>query len=93
MHDIKQTLEFILQSISPNDIDKISVESHEENGLTILEIISTPEVTGQIIGKEAVSSNLSAPFLALPIPTFASTSLSEIKRIVSIVVGIFLSFD
>jgi hypothetical protein len=52
MHDIKQTLEFILQSISPNDIDKISVESHEENGLTILEIISTPEVTGQIIGKE-----------------------------------------
>ncbi len=52
MYDIKQSLEYILKSISPTDTDEISVESYDDNGVTVLEIISTPEITGQIIGKE-----------------------------------------
>ena len=52
MNTIKDTLEFIIKSITA-DSDSVSVtEQSTENGLTTLIITAPTEITGQIIGKQ-----------------------------------------
>ncbi|MFA5532359.1 MAG: KH domain-containing protein [Candidatus Shapirobacteria bacterium] len=51
MAEIKETLDFIVQSIVPKDT-QVSIEEKQEGELTIFEISAPAEVTGRIIGKE-----------------------------------------
>jgi uncharacterized protein len=51
MTTIKETLEYILQSITQKE-DNITVEEHLENDLNIFEITAPKEIIGKIIGKE-----------------------------------------
>lgn len=50
MSSIQDTLQFILKSIMP-DPDQVSVETSEDNGLTVLTVSAPAENLGQIIGK------------------------------------------
>ena len=51
MNTIKETLEYIINSISQKE-DNIVIEEHQENDLNIFEIIAPKEIIGKIIGKE-----------------------------------------
>jgi uncharacterized protein len=51
MNTIKETLEYILSSITQKD-DKVTVEEKQEEGLTVFEIVAPQEMIGKIIGKE-----------------------------------------
>jgi uncharacterized protein len=51
MKNIKETLEYILKSITQKD-EHVTVEEKQEEGLTIFEIIAPQEMIGKIIGKE-----------------------------------------
>ena len=51
MNTIKETLEYILSSITQKD-DNVTVEEKQEEGLTVFEIIAPQEMIGKIIGKE-----------------------------------------
>ncbi len=51
MKTIKETLEYILSSITQKD-DKVTVEEKQEEGLTVFEINAPQELIGKIIGKE-----------------------------------------
>ncbi len=49
---MKETLEYILKSILKESSQDISVETRDEEGVTILEVSAPSEIVGQIIGKE-----------------------------------------
>ena len=51
MKTVKETLEYILSSISQKE-DNIIVEEHQEDDLNVLEIVAPSEIIGKIIGKE-----------------------------------------
>lgn len=51
MNTVKETLEYILNSITQKD-DNIVVEEHQEEDLNVLEVIAPKEIIGKIIGKE-----------------------------------------
>jgi uncharacterized protein len=51
MKNIKETLEYILKSITSKE-DNVTVEEKQEEGLTVFEIIAPQEMIGKIIGKE-----------------------------------------
>ena len=51
MTNITDTLTYLVKAIV-TDSSTIVVNSREENGITILEISSAPELIGQLIGKE-----------------------------------------
>ena len=51
MNTIKDTLEYIIKSITP-DSESVTVTERVDNDLTILEITAPEEITGQIIGKQ-----------------------------------------
>ena len=51
MNTIKETLEYILNSITQKE-DNVTVEEHQEDELTVLEVIAPKEIIGKIIGKE-----------------------------------------
>ena len=51
MDSVKQTLEYILKSITSKE-DNVVVEEHQEDGLNVFEIIAPQEIIGKIIGKE-----------------------------------------
>jgi uncharacterized protein len=51
MKTVKETLEYILSSITQKD-DKVTVEEKQEEGLTVFEINAPQEMIGKIIGKE-----------------------------------------
>lgn len=51
MKTVKETLEYILNSITQKE-DNITIEEHQEGELNIIEIIAPKEVIGKIIGKE-----------------------------------------
>lgn len=51
MKSIKETLEYILQSITQKE-DNVTLEQHLEGDLSIFEIIAPKEIIGRIIGKE-----------------------------------------
>jgi hypothetical protein len=51
MNTIKDTLEYIIKSITP-DSESVTVTERIDNDFTILEITAPPEITGQIIGKQ-----------------------------------------
>lgn len=50
MNTIKETLDYILKSILPDE--KITTEEHQEGELAIFEISAPTETIGRIIGKE-----------------------------------------
>lgn len=49
---MKDTLEYILKAILKEFAQDISIETRDEEGITILEITAPSEIIGQIIGKE-----------------------------------------
>jgi predicted RNA-binding protein YlqC (UPF0109 family) len=51
MNTIKETLEYILNSITQKE-DNVTVEEHQEDELTVLEVVAPKEIIGKIIGKE-----------------------------------------
>ncbi|HQI13441.1 KH domain-containing protein [Candidatus Shapirobacteria bacterium] len=51
MNDIKSTAEYLIKAIV-SDADAVSLETIEDNGILILNVIAPPEIIGQIIGKE-----------------------------------------
>lgn len=51
MKTVKETLEYILNSITQKE-DHIIVEEHQEADLNVLEIVAPTEIIGKIIGKE-----------------------------------------
>ena len=51
MKSVKETLEFILSSITQKE-DNITVEEHLEGELNVIEIVAPKEIVGKIIGKE-----------------------------------------
>jgi predicted RNA-binding protein YlqC (UPF0109 family) len=51
MKTVKETLEYILQSITQKE-DNVTIEQHQEEELSIIEIIAPKEIIGRIIGKE-----------------------------------------
>ena len=51
MTDIKDSAEYLIKAVV-NDDSQVSLESREENGIIILDIIAPSEIVGQIIGKE-----------------------------------------
>ena len=51
MNTVKETLEYILNSITQKE-DNIVVEEHQEEDLNVLEVIAPKEIIGKIIGKE-----------------------------------------
>lgn len=51
MKTIKETLEYILSSITQKE-DNVTVEEHQEGELNIIEIVAPKEIIGKIIGKE-----------------------------------------
>lgn len=51
MKTVKETLEYILKSITQPE-DNITVEEHLEGDLNVIEIIAPKEIIGKIIGKE-----------------------------------------
>lgn len=68
MHNIQETLEFILKSIT-QDSESITVTSRVENDVTFLEINAPTEMIGQIIGKEGKIIKSIRLILALSYPT------------------------
>ena len=53
MNTIKETLDYIIRAIIPeNETKDIVVTDLEENGLIIFEISAPSEIIGKIIGKE-----------------------------------------
>ena len=50
MKTVKETLEYILSSISQKE-DNIVVEEHQEDDLNVLEIVAPSEIIGKIIGR------------------------------------------
>ena len=48
---IQDTLEYLVKSIISTP-DDVSIETSENDGLTILTIVAPPELTGQLIGKQ-----------------------------------------
>ena len=51
MNDIKSTAEYLIKAIV-SDADAVSLETIEDNGILILNVIAPPEIIGQIIGQE-----------------------------------------
>jgi len=51
MKTVKETLEYILNSITQKE-DNITLEEHLEGEINIIEIIAPKEIIGKIIGKE-----------------------------------------
>lgn len=51
MADLKDSLNFIINSIVPEGT-KVSITETQEDGMVVFEIESPSEVTGRIIGKE-----------------------------------------
>lgn len=51
MKTVKETLEYILSSITQKE-DNIVIEEHQEGDTNIIEIIAPKEIIGKIIGKE-----------------------------------------
>jgi uncharacterized protein len=51
MSTIQQTLEFIVKGIVPTP-DKVTISSKDVDGTLVFEISATPELVGQIIGKD-----------------------------------------
>lgn len=51
MADLKDSLNFIINSIVPEGT-KVSITETQEDGMIVFEIESPSEVTGRIIGKE-----------------------------------------
>jgi predicted RNA-binding protein YlqC (UPF0109 family) len=51
MKTVKETLEYIIQSITQKE-DNVTIEQHQEEELSIIEIIAPKEIIGRIIGKE-----------------------------------------
>lgn len=51
MTDIRDSAEYLIKAVV-NDDSQVSLESREENGMIILDIVAPSEIVGQIIGKE-----------------------------------------
>ncbi len=51
MKTVKETLEYILNSITQKE-DNITLEEHLEGEMNIIEITAPKEIIGKIIGKE-----------------------------------------
>lgn len=51
MTDIKSAAEYIIKAIVIDD-SQVTIDTREENQLTIIEVSAPSEVIGQIIGKE-----------------------------------------
>ncbi len=51
MTDIRDSAEYLIKAIVSDD-SQVSLESREENGVIILDIVAPSEIVGQIIGKE-----------------------------------------
>lgn len=51
MSTIQETLEYIVKAIV-TDPSSVTINSHEDNGVLVMEIEAAPEMIGQIIGKE-----------------------------------------
>jgi predicted RNA-binding protein YlqC (UPF0109 family) len=51
MNTIKDTLDYIVQSIVPESKD-VTINSEEQEGMIVLEISAPTELIGKIIGKE-----------------------------------------
>lgn len=49
--DILQSAEYLVKAVLPED-SQVTLESREENGLLLIDIIAPSEIVGQIIGKE-----------------------------------------
>jgi len=63
---IKETLEFILKSITKEDI---SVTSQDADSIELLEISAPKEIIGQIIGKEGKIIKAIRTILGISYPT------------------------
>lgn len=51
MNTVKETLDYILKSITSKE-DNVTTEEHQEDGLSVIEVIAPKEIIGKIIGKE-----------------------------------------
>lgn len=51
MTDIKSAAEYIIKAVVTDD-SQVTIDTREENQLTIIEVSAPGEVIGQIIGKE-----------------------------------------
>lgn len=51
MTDIKSAAEYIIKAVVTDD-SQVTIDTREENQLTIIEVSAPSEVIGQIIGKE-----------------------------------------
>lgn len=51
MTDIRDSAEYLIKAVVSDD-SQVSLESREENGVIILDIVAPSEIVGQIIGKE-----------------------------------------
>lgn len=67
MKTIKETLEYILSSITQKE-DNVTVEEHLEGELNIIEIIAPKEIIGRIIGKEGKIIKSIRTILSLSFP-------------------------
>jgi len=67
MKTIKETLEYILSSITQKE-DNVTVEEHLEGELNIVEIIAPKEIIGRIIGKEGKIIKSIRTILSLSFP-------------------------
>jgi predicted RNA-binding protein YlqC (UPF0109 family) len=77
MATLTDTLNYILQSIVSSETT-ISLETREENGVSIIDIIAPAEVTGQIIGKQGKTIKAIRTLLNLSYPN--QRYLLEIKN-------------
>jgi len=70
MNTIKDTLEYIVKAIVPEDESKdIIVTDSDENGLITFEISAPSEIVGKIIGKEGKIIKSIRTILNLSYPT------------------------
>lgn len=51
MTDIRDSAEYLIKAVVSDD-SQVSLESREENGVIVLDIVAPSEIVGQIIGKE-----------------------------------------
>ena len=49
--NIEQTLDYILKAIV-TDSSSIKIDTNESDGLTIINVTASPEIVGQIIGRD-----------------------------------------
>lgn len=67
MKTVKETLEYILNSITQKE-DNVTVEEHQEGELNIVEIVAPKEIIGKIIGKEGKIIKSIRTILSLSFP-------------------------